>query len=352
MNPNEEHAAPLITVKTGTVGCPDCGTEYISPNSCPKCNPSAAPLASKAETPQEALEKHVKTCPQCASPDDGCEDGQRLEEIALRAETRAASDQTTTPDNEPSHFANWYALHGIPLGIGRENARLIYDSARGILCPDCACEPVVPGCECQTCGRFTPAAPERNTGPSYLSGRSANVARQSGRWFPSRTEVKDASSDPEQPKSDSADGASFLPNMTPSSPAPSSAGQGKPFGHDCPVCGEPLFDNQDVRHTDDGLTHADCCESASAGQKEGEWEVVPSSWPNKCTIRVGQGAFPYIFDIHPARCLADAHNASLREKEEHRTCLIPAKCTNCGQEFEARLAAETEAATQKEQARS
>lgn len=29
----------------------------------------------------------------------------------------------------PSSFADWYAMHGIPLGIGRDNARAIYEAA-------------------------------------------------------------------------------------------------------------------------------------------------------------------------------------------------------------------------------
>lgn len=29
----------------------------------------------------------------------------------------------------PTTFAEWYAIHGIPLAIGRENARVIYEAA-------------------------------------------------------------------------------------------------------------------------------------------------------------------------------------------------------------------------------
>lgn len=35
-------------------------------------------------TAAEELVEHIKTCAQCAGPDDGCEEGQRLEELALR----------------------------------------------------------------------------------------------------------------------------------------------------------------------------------------------------------------------------------------------------------------------------
>jgi hypothetical protein len=31
--------------------------------------------------------------------------------------------------DEPTPFANWYCVHGIPLGIGRDNAKVIYDAA-------------------------------------------------------------------------------------------------------------------------------------------------------------------------------------------------------------------------------
>lgn len=31
--------------------------------------------------------------------------------------------------DEPTPFANWYCVHGIPLGIGRGNAKVIYEAA-------------------------------------------------------------------------------------------------------------------------------------------------------------------------------------------------------------------------------
>ena len=124
----------------------------------------------------------------------------------------------------PSHFANWYARHGIPLGIGRENARVIYEAAveehrqsvidttiahNDILeriemafavlydkwlsaghrcdmndamelmarelgkpiCPDCKCELVYPGNTCSQCNR----PPE---------GMTDNIIHSARMWIP------------------------------------------------------------------------------------------------------------------------------------------------------------------------
>lgn len=33
----------------------------------------------------------------------------------------------------------------------------------------------------------------------------------------------------------------------------------KPYGYNCPICGEPITEPQDTEHTEDGLSHASCC---------------------------------------------------------------------------------------------
>lgn len=41
--------------------------------------------------PEALLAKHIATCEQCSGPDDGCEEGQALEEAILRQSCRASA---------------------------------------------------------------------------------------------------------------------------------------------------------------------------------------------------------------------------------------------------------------------
>lgn len=60
----------------------------------------------------------------------------QAENTGLNPDYMAASHEDRSTQSfpfVPSHFANWYAIHGIPLGIGRDNARTLYNAAVGTI---------------------------------------------------------------------------------------------------------------------------------------------------------------------------------------------------------------------------